>query len=299
MPPRCPGDVARVEQRQAAEQGPHRLPRPQVQPRRSVLVDRGGLVGRRVVVRGQVRDHQEAPRRHGVHQGRGEAGRIVGVRHEMQDRDEQHGDRLVPAEQGTDPRVPGDPVGVSQVVVDDGGAVHAVQHVPRVGHHHRVVVDVHHAAVRRGPSRATGPGDLVHAAHGGQSGADVEELPDPQVADQVADRTPEEEPVLEHRAAHDILAQHVESPARRLTVSREVVLAAEHEVVHPRDVRHLRAERRLPPHHGPSVPSRGYAVIGTSTVVTRPPTEAASRLRGRNRRPRQACPRRDRSFCGI
>src|SRR5450756_706073 len=139
---------------------------------------------------------------------------------------------------------------VSQVVFDDSGAVHAVQHVPGVRHHDGIVVDVHHAAGRR-----HGSGDLVHVPHGGQAGADVEELPDPQVAGQVADGAPEEEPVLENGAAHDVLAEHVERPARRRPVGREVVFPAEHVVIHSRDVRYLRLKRRPPPRHGPDLAS--------------------------------------------
>jgi hypothetical protein len=246
MPRRRPGHVARVEQRQAAEQGPHRRPRPQVQPRRRVLVDGGGLVGLPVMVRGQVREHQEAPWRQRGHQFGGDAAGIVAIRHEMQDGDQQHRDWLVKPEHRTDAWVPGNRLGVPQVVADDRGVAHAVQHVPGVRQHHRVVVDVHHAAVRRDR-----PGQLVHVAHGGQPGADIEELPDPLLAGQVADGPPEEEPVLPHGAPHDVLAEHVEGPAHRITVGGEVVLPAEHVVVHPRDVRYLRFKRRPTPHHGP------------------------------------------------
>jgi hypothetical protein len=98
MPLRRPDKLARRDQRQPAEQGRHLLPGSQVQPGRGVLVDGGELARLRIVIGGQVRDHQAAPRRHRGHQGRDDPARIVRVRDEMQDGDEQHRDRLIKRE---------------------------------------------------------------------------------------------------------------------------------------------------------------------------------------------------------
>jgi hypothetical protein len=266
MPLRAPDEFPRRDQRQPAEQGRHRRPGPQVQPGRRVLVDDGGLARLRVVVGRQVRDHQAAPGWYRGHQGPGDALRIVGVRHEMQDRDEQHCDRLVKPEHRTHAWIPGNPFRIPQVVADDRGAVHAVQHVPGVRDDHGIVVDVDHPAVRRGPPLAAGADDVVHAVHGGQPGADVEELPDPQVPGQVADGAPEEAPVLKHGPANHVLAQHRERPPDGLPIGREVVLPAEHVVVHPRDIRFFRTNFPPARSHGAILPPPDNAVIGTSSA---------------------------------
>jgi hypothetical protein len=59
-----------------------------------------------------------------------------------------------------------------------------------VREHDRVVVDVDDPALRRDLL-----GDLVGVARRGDAGADVEELPYPRLAGQVADGAPEERPV--------------------------------------------------------------------------------------------------------
>jgi hypothetical protein len=197
-----------------------------------------------------MRDDQEAARRHRGHQRGDDAGRVVRVGHEMQHRDQQDRDRLIEAEHRTDPGVPGDPARVPQVAADDRGALDAVQRVAGVRDHHRVVVNVDDAAVRR-----LRPRRLVHVPHGRQPGPDIEELPDPRVAGQVADRAAEEAPVLLDGAAHHVLAEHVKGPPSGLPVGREVVLAAEHVVVHPRDVRFFRAKRHPARRHGQIVSS--------------------------------------------
>jgi hypothetical protein len=129
-------------------------------------------------------------------------------------------------------------------VADDGGGVDAVQHVPGVRDDHGVVVDVHHPAARRGPPLAARPHDVVHAVHGGQPGADLEELPDSQVTRQVARGAPEEAPVLQRGAAHHVLTERFERPQCGLPIGREVVLTAEHVVVHPRNIWFLRPKPR-------------------------------------------------------
>ena len=257
MPLRRPDELARRDQRQPAEHGRHLLPRSRMQPGRGVLVDSGDLARRRVPVRGHMRDRQAAPRWHRGHQGRDDPLRIVGVRDEMQDGDEQHCDRLIKPQHRTHAWILGNPPGIAHVVADDGRAVDAVQHVPAVRDDHGVVVDVDHPAVRRGPPLAPGPDDVVHAVHAGQPGTDVEELPDPQVAGQVANGPPEEAPVLQRGPAHLVLADRRERPPRGLPVGREVVLTAEHVVVHSRDIRFLRAKLNPADAHGRDSPTSG------------------------------------------
>jgi hypothetical protein len=204
-----------------------------------------------------MRDRQAAPRWHRGHQGRDDPLRIVGVGDEMQDGDEQHCDRLIKREHRTHAWIPRNPPGIPHVVADDGRAVDAVQHVPAVRDDHGVIVDVDHAAARRGPSLAARLHDLVHAVHRGEPGADVEELPDSQVAGQVADGAPEEAPVLQRGPAHLVLADRRERPPRGLPVGREVVLTAEHVVVHPSNIRFLRAKLNPAGAHGRDSPTSG------------------------------------------
>jgi len=64
-----------------------------------------------------------------------------------------------------------------------------------MGQHHRVIVHVHHQALRRRAS-----GHLVRVVRGRQAGADVQELTDPGLAHQVPHRPPQESPVPARRA---------------------------------------------------------------------------------------------------
>jgi hypothetical protein len=124
----------------------------------------------------------------------------------MQDGDQQHRDRLIKPEHRTDAWVPGNTPGIPQIVADDRRPLDAVQHVACVHDDHRVVVDVDDPAVRRGPPLAPGPGDFVHAVRRRQPGPDLEELPDPEFPGQIADGAREKAPVLQHGAAHHVLA---------------------------------------------------------------------------------------------
>ena len=67
-------------------------------------------------------------------------------------------------------------------------------------------------------------GDLVGVVGRGQAGADVEELPDPGLAGQVAHR-PAEEPALQPGDMGDA-REHLQDHVADLAVGREVVLAA-------------------------------------------------------------------------
>src|SRR5438094_8758619 len=59
-------------------------------------------------------------------------------------------------------------------VAGGGRGPRSGQQGARVADHHRIVVHVDHVRVLGGA-----PGDLVHVLHGGQAGANVEELRDP------------------------------------------------------------------------------------------------------------------------
>ena len=71
-----------------------------------------------------------------------------------------------------DIRIAQELIGPGQVPVDGQGPRRGKQR-PRMADHHRIVVDVDHPRIRRDLL-----GDLMHAVHGGQPGADVEELGD-------------------------------------------------------------------------------------------------------------------------
>ena len=150
--------------------------------------------------------------------------------------------------------------GSSRSRPDHRGARDAVQHAAGVRQHHRVVVDVDDPGLRAGLQ-----GDLVRVAGGGQAGADVDDLPDAGLADQVTDHPAEEGPVPLHRQL-DVrqLGDHrlADGP-----VGRVVVLAAEQVVVDPRHARDIRPER-LPPvtvvGHQPDPPRLGASAHNIS-----------------------------------
>ncbi len=91
----------------------------------------------------------------------------------MQDRRQEHRDRLVEVQQGTHFGVVEDSVRVAQVCLDNSGGDFVGEQGTAVGEDHRVVVDVDDAHFRVDLVR-----DFVHISGGGQAGADVEELAD-------------------------------------------------------------------------------------------------------------------------
>ena len=117
-------------------------------------------------------------------------GRVGLVGDEVQDGQEQQRDRLVEVDQLAQRGVGQDRVRLEHVPPDHRGAGDAVQHAAGVRQHDRVVVDVDDPGLRAGVQR-----DLVRVAHRGQSGADVDDLLDSGLADQVADHPAEEGPV--------------------------------------------------------------------------------------------------------
>jgi len=84
----------------------------------------------------------------------------------------------------------------------------------------------------------------VRVARRGQPGADVDDLPDAGLADQVADHPAEEGPVPLHRQP-DVRQLRDHRIADR-AVGRVVVLAAEQVVIDPRHARDVRPERLAP-----------------------------------------------------
>jgi hypothetical protein len=99
-----------------------------------------------------------------------------------------------------------------------------------VGEHERVVVDVDDAALRRHRLR-----HLVGVVGGGQAGPDVEELPHPGLAGQVAHRS-REVGATQPRILGELRLTDENLLADR-AVDGEVVLAAQQEVPDPRGVR--------------------------------------------------------------
>ena len=128
--------------------------------------------------------------------------------------------------------------GVAQIGVDVGrrplGA--AGQQDTGVVEHDRVVVHVHHPGLRRRRLR-----DLVGVVGRRQPGPDVEELPDARLRDQEVHRPGQERPLGPDRDP-DIRVGGGD-PLGNGAVGREIVLAAQPEVVHPGHVRPARVER--------------------------------------------------------
>ncbi len=85
--------------------------------------------------------------------------------------------------------------------------------------------------------------DLVHILRGRQARADIQELPDARLADQVADDTPEQVALGPHADLDG--GQRGEDLLGGRPVGGEVVLAAEQEVINPGDVRPGGGERSI------------------------------------------------------
>jgi len=96
--------------------------------------------------------------------------------------------------------------------------------------HDRIVVHVDDSALR-----GHRLGDLVRVACRRQPGADVQELPDPSLPGQVTHSPAQERP--RGRRGHPDDRRHVHQGPGRRPVSLEVLLAADHEIPGPRDVR--------------------------------------------------------------
>jgi hypothetical protein len=174
----------------------------------------------RVDLLGGEGDRQVAARRHGRHQPVDDGLRLGVVADEVQQAEQHHRDR--PREVERLRRFLDDPAGVTGVGVQVRRCPLGRAGEQRTGvhQHQRVVVDVDDAAP--GVDRLR---DLVRVVGRRQAGADVEELADPGLGDQVPHGPAQERPVGPGRA--DDVGQE---PAHLLThgpVGREVVLAAQ------------------------------------------------------------------------
>lgn len=121
-----------------------------------------------------------------------------------------------------------------------------------VQQHHRVVVDVDDAALRR-----LALGDLVGVVRGRDAGTEVEELRDAGLTGQVLHRPGQELAVGPHRLGQ--LRVGLQRQLARLPVGGEVILAAEPVVVDPGRVGLARVDesvRRLLVRHATPSPNR-------------------------------------------
>jgi hypothetical protein len=116
------------------------------------------------------------------------------------------------------------------VGLDDSGGFGVVEQDPGVGEHHRVIVDVDDLHVRRVPL-----GDLVDVALGGQTRAEVDELPDAHLLDEIPHDAAEERPI--GPASVWSVRGYLERLLGDHTIHGEIVLAAEEDVVDPRHTR--------------------------------------------------------------
>jgi len=112
-----------------------------------------------------------------------------------------------------------------------------------VGEHDRVLVHVDDPGIGR-----RGLGDLMGVVRGGDTGADVQELPDAGLGGQVTDGAGQEGPVGPDR--EDDIGIGRNGLIARGPVGREVIGAAKPVVVHPGDVGHADVKGRLPGRSG-------------------------------------------------
>ena len=200
-----------------------------------VAVGHGGDLVPRDVARG-VSDGQPAAGGQPADKLRDDPGRVVGVGDQVEDADQHDGDRLAEIQQ------PGGGAqhvfGISDISVEVSARPFrgAGEERPRVREDHRVVVDVDDPALR-----SHGLGDLVCVFRHRQPGAEVKELTDTAVRDQVAHRRGEER-ALRSYSAHDVGVGRLRLLAD-LAIGLEVVLPAQPVVVDPGRVRDRRVIR--------------------------------------------------------
>jgi fatty-acyl-CoA synthase len=169
---------------------------------------------------------------------------------EMQHAGQQHANGLGQVDEPGQLRIGEDGGRVAHVTGHDHHALGLPQQRGGVRDHHRIVVHVRHFGIRGGAL-----GDVVGVQHGGQPGADVDELLDTHIR-YVRDGPAEELPVLtRHLRRERIDLEHL---LRELPVSGEVVLAAEPVVPHPGNARLIRIKRlharATQPHNCRSLP---------------------------------------------
>jgi hypothetical protein len=144
--------------------------------------------------------------------------RVAVVGHEVHHRSHQQAGRLAEVDQGPQLRVGQQALRVAQVAQDHLDPGGAVQQLPGLRPHHRVVVHVHDTA-----RRLDGPDHVVGVAHGRQAGADVDELADPAPGD------PPGRPLMEAAVGPGTildLRYQGHDPLGGVTVGLEVAFAA-------------------------------------------------------------------------
>lgn len=155
-------------------------------------------------------------------------------RDEVQDRDHQHGDGLIEVDQFLHLRR-GQHLGrASDVRVHDVRVRIVGEQRGTVRHGDRITVHVHHPG-----SRASRLRHLVDVALGRDARSEVDELPHPGV-DQETHGPPEKGAVGPRQGPH--LRVDGRERRQRLPVYGEIVLAAQHCVVHPGNARLVRVD---------------------------------------------------------
>jgi len=214
-------------------------------PREAVVAAPGLGHLPRLDVRGHLGQRQVASRRHRRLEPTDDQVRVVVVHDQVHDRDQHDGHRTGEVERPG--RRAQDLVGLAQVRVD---VVHRARYRAGQQHagvlqHHRVVVHVHDAGVRRHRL-----GHLVGVVRRGDAGADVEELGDPGLGREEAHGPGQERPVGPDRRDDARIGGHDRIAGR--AVGGEVVLAAEPVIVHAGAVRHGRVNAGLAVVPGPA-----------------------------------------------
>jgi hypothetical protein len=182
---------------------------------------------------GSVEGDEVAARSQGGEVGPDHGGRLVVVDDVAQDagHDQRHGPVQVHCAGGLGQHLRGLPgIGVE---VPRGALRGARQQRPGVLLHQRVDVDVDDPGLRRQPLR-----HLVDVVGGRQTGADVEELPDPGLGGDVADRAHQEGP--RRAGVLDDLRERLPDLVAHLPVDGEVLRPAQPVVPDPRGLRRTR-----------------------------------------------------------
>ena len=231
-------DAGRIQQIQPAEEPRHLVTGPQRRRHRGPPVEPAGhRHGLGQDVAGRVGQRQPAAGRHRGHQLPDDLIRAVPVLDQVQDPDQHHGDRAarVQGRRGLleeQARVAQVGVEVSRRAVRPAGQQGAGVHQDQ-----GVVVGVDDPAARRDPL-----GHLMSVIGSRQPGPDVEELPDPRRAGQVADRGGQERPLGAGPGGHARVGSGrflAGDPVRLV-----VVLAAQPVVIDPGRVRRGRVDHR-------------------------------------------------------
>jgi hypothetical protein len=119
-----------------------------------------------------------------------DAGRIFIIGDEVRDCDEQNADRPIKIDQGLQLGVAQESVRPAQITKDGRYSGASCEQRSGVHDYLRVVIYVDHAGI--GVDLL---GDLVNVAACGQTGANVDELPDSRLGGQVLNRSAEERPI--------------------------------------------------------------------------------------------------------